>query len=43
MEHVLELQDMDTPDYLDNHGGGGSDASLLLCQGTSSLSVTDCH
>jgi len=26
-----------------NNGGGGSDASLLLCQRTSSLSVTECN
>lgn len=41
MEHVLELQELDTPEVMDN-GGGGSRASLLLC-GNSSLSVTTCQ
>jgi hypothetical protein len=43
MEHVLELQELDTPEVMDNGGGGGgSRASLLLC-GNSSLSVTTCN
>lgn len=44
MEHVLELQELDTPEVLDNHGGngGGSRVSLLLCGG-STLSLTNCE
>ena len=45
MEHVLDLQELDTPDLMDNGGGnngGGSRASLLLC-GNSSLSLTTCE
>jgi hypothetical protein len=44
MEHVLELQELATPELLDNGGGngGGSRASLLLC-GNSSLSLTTCN
>lgn len=47
MEHVLELQAMDT-EFLNGHGGGhgggggGSQASLLLC-GNSSLSLLTCE
>ncbi|HEY3747923.1 MAG TPA: SapB/AmfS family lanthipeptide [Pseudonocardiaceae bacterium] len=47
MEHVLDLQELDTPDLMDGHAGGGgngggSRASLLLC-GNSSLSLTTCE
>ncbi|HVV19598.1 MAG TPA: SapB/AmfS family lanthipeptide [Pseudonocardiaceae bacterium] len=42
MEQVLELQELDTPEVMENGGGGGSRASLLLC-GNSSLSVTTCN
>jgi hypothetical protein len=46
MEHVLELQELDTPDLFEGHGGGGggggSRASLLLC-GNSSLSLFTCE
>lgn len=49
MEHVLDLQDFDTPELMDGHshgggngGGGGSRASLLLC-GNSSLSLLTCE
>ncbi|HEX3648901.1 MAG TPA: SapB/AmfS family lanthipeptide [Pseudonocardiaceae bacterium] len=45
MEHVLELQELDTPEVMDNdHGGngGGSRVSLLLCGG-STLSLTSCE
>jgi hypothetical protein len=48
MEHVLELQELDTPELANDgggHGGGGgtiSGLSLLLC-GNSSLSLTSCN
>jgi Lanthionine-containing peptide SapB precursor RamS len=47
MEHVLDLQELDTPELMDGHGGGGgngggSRASLLLC-GNSSLSIVTCE
>jgi hypothetical protein len=46
MEHVLDLQELDTPELMDGHAGGGngggSRASLLLC-GNSSLSLTTCE
>ncbi|HEV3361485.1 MAG TPA: SapB/AmfS family lanthipeptide [Pseudonocardiaceae bacterium] len=39
--HVLDLQEMDTPEYLDGdgggHGGGGSGLSLLLCDSAASV------
>jgi hypothetical protein len=41
MEHVLELQELDTPEVMDggHGGGGGSDVSLLICGGGSVLSL----
>jgi hypothetical protein len=45
MEHVLELQELDAPEVLDGHSGGGvagSFASLLLCGGGSNLSLLTC-
>ena len=41
--HVLDLQEMDTPEYLDGDGGGhgghggGSGLSLLLCDSAASV------
>jgi hypothetical protein len=46
MEHVLELQELDTPELENDggHGGGGGPLSGLsiLC-GNSSLSLTACN
>jgi hypothetical protein len=51
MEHVLELQELNTPDMMNDggghgggHGGGGavSGVSLLLCGG-STLSLITCE
>ncbi len=48
MEHVLELQELDTPDLMNDgggHGGGNggvSGVSLLLCGG-STLSLITCE
>jgi hypothetical protein len=39
---LLDLQTMETPKDEYSGGGGGSQASLLLC-GDSSLSVTTCR
>jgi hypothetical protein len=46
MEHVLELQELDTPEMLDGdggggHGGGGGSRLSVLC-GDSSLSLLLC-
>ncbi|HJP74587.1 MAG TPA: SapB/AmfS family lanthipeptide [Pseudonocardiaceae bacterium] len=40
--NVLDLQEMDTPEYLDGDGGGhgghgGSQLSLLLCDSAASV------
>jgi hypothetical protein len=40
--HVLDLQEMETPEYLDGQGGGhggGSGLSLLLCDSAASVLV----
>lgn len=39
--HVLDLQEMETPEYLDGHGGGGGGSvlSLLLCDSAASIAV----
>lgn len=37
---IMDLQGLEI--HGPRHGGGGSDASLALCQRTSSLSVTEC-
>ena len=47
MEHVLELQELDTPELMNDgggHGGNGgvSGVSLLLCGG-STLSLITCE
>jgi hypothetical protein len=36
---VLDLQEMETPEYLDGHGGGhgGSGLSVLLCDSAASV------
>ncbi len=39
---IMDLQGLEVRGSREN-AGGGSDASLLLCQRTSSLSVTECH
>ncbi|MEU1625301.1 SapB/AmfS family lanthipeptide [Streptomyces sp. NPDC020096] len=33
---LLDLQKMETPEH-EGHGGGGSEASLLLCDSTASV------
>ena len=38
---IMDLQGLDVRGERNGHGGG-SDASLTLCQRTSSLSVTEC-
>ncbi|HEX3591062.1 MAG TPA: SapB/AmfS family lanthipeptide [Pseudonocardiaceae bacterium] len=49
MEHILELQEMATPELMDGHSGGGhgggnggSRLSVLLCGG-STLSLITCE
>jgi hypothetical protein len=37
---IMDLQGLEIRGSRNN--GGGSDASLLLCQRTSSLSITEC-
>ncbi len=39
---IMDLQGLEIRGSRENGGGGGSEASLLLCQKTSSLSVTEC-
>jgi hypothetical protein len=47
MEHVLELQELDTPELSNNHGGGGGHggggSNLSVLCGDSSLSLLLCN